>query len=503
MVSIKRNAGAWLVALGGVTVCGLLGFMALAVVSAPAGTLRQALLALGALLLLAAGALAVLVVRNVLRPLQRGVQVAQRIISGDLEPPQGLDANSAKLLRVLDELREQTFKIVNDVRTRALSVATSSGHIQADQASFTSAIRNQAEAVERTASSLEQLTAAVQHNADNAASGHSLATSALTLASQGGDVMQQVIQTMGTIRGSSSKIVDIIGVIDGIAFQTNILALNAAVEAARAGEQGRGFAVVASEVRSLATRSAEAAKAVKALIDESVTAVNSGASLVDRAGETMQQIMGSVQRVTEIMTEMSAAAREQSEGIAEINDAIVKIDAGTQQNHSIMETSAEPVQALHQQTIALTEAVSHFKLGEQEFASDADAIAMVQRATQFVKVHGIRALVDDVLKYENSQFLDRDLYLVVYDMSTGRCLVHGINKRLENKEVQNLKDVDGKLFINEIFKQARAGGHGPVTYKWIHPLSQKTQTKAAHFAACGDLVYTCGAYVKEPAHAVA
>jgi methyl-accepting chemotaxis protein len=460
----------------------------------PEGGARTAGGVLGALALASIALAAYVVSVRALRPLRDAAEGALRITQGDLmNPVADAAALQEPLLRALEELREHVFKIVTDVRSRTLAIATSSSHISSDQAVFAGAVRSQADALETTASSFEQLTAAVEHNAENAARAHDLATSTLTLAAQGGEVVEQVVQTMGSIRGGAHKIVDIIGVIDGIAFQTNILALNAAVEAARAGEQGRGFAVVANEVRNLATRSAEAAKQIKSLIEASVGSVDNGATLVDRAGSTMKEIVASVQRVTQIMTDMSSAAREQSAGISEINRAVVEIDSATQRNASLIDKAGEPVQALHVQAASLTDAVAYFKLGDKEFASEEDAVALVQRAAQFVRAHGAAALIDDVNRQDKGQFVDRDLYLSIYSPHA-QCLAHGNNKRLIGIDARNFKDVDGKAFVSEIVHMAAAQGKGRLTYKWINPLSQKAGVKLAYFEKHGDIVLSCGAY---------
>jgi methyl-accepting chemotaxis protein len=443
---------------------------------------------------LAVAACAVIAMRAGARPLRIAAEGAKRVAAGNVAEPIAPSQDGAdELLKALEEMREQTFKIVNDVRTRTLAIATSSGHIGADQAAFASMVRTQADALDSTASSLEELTAAVEHSAAHSARAHQMASSALTLASEGGSAVQQVVHTMGTIRTSSNKIVDIIGVIDGIAFQTNILALNAAVEAARAGEEGRGFAVVASEVRSLATRSAEAAKAVKALIEESVQAVEAGAGLVERAGDTMHQVVGSVTQVAETITELSASARQQSAGIGEINRAITEIDEATKRYASVIERAAEPVKALHEQASGLTDAVSFFKLGEREFASMDDAVALVHRAAQHLKSHGREAFLAEVHKLDKSQFIDRDLYLSIYDMNV-QCVAHGVNARLVGIDGRNFKDMDGEAFVSEIVTQAKTKGSGTITYKWLNPLTQKAMLKSTYFERQGDLVLSCGAY---------
>jgi len=460
----------------------------------PDGGGRVALFLWGVLCLAALFWLAWLARRHLMVPLRLATQAAQRISQGDLGQAVGAgEQESDPLLRALEELRLQTFRIVGDVRSRTLAIAASAGYIGTDQAAFGGEVRSQADALESTASSFEQLTAAVEQNADSARQAQRLSTSALDLASNGGAVMQQVVQTMGAIRSGSRKIADIIGVIDGIAFQTNILALNAAVEAARAGEQGRGFAVVASEVRTLATRSAEAAKAIKALIEESVRSVDGGAGQVEQAGRAMEDIVQSVRNVSEIMTGMSEAASEQSVGIAEINKTVVEIDAATQKNAMLIERAGEPVKALHALAVNLTEAVSYFHLGEHEFASEGDAAKLVRQGAEFVREHGAQALLDDVNRREEGHFLDRDLYLSVYS-SDYHVIAHGTNPRLVGVDGRHMKDTDGKLFLAEIVDQAVAAGKGWLSYKWVNPLTQKVGLKTAYFEKHDGMVIACGAY---------
>jgi methyl-accepting chemotaxis protein len=244
---------------------------------------------------------------------------------------------------------------------------------------LSSRTEEQAGSLEETASSMEELTSTVQQNADNALQANQLAQSATAVAQKGGEVVSQVVSTMGAINDSAKKIVDIISVIDGIAFQTNILALNAAVEAARAGEQGRGFAVVASEVRNLAQRSAGAAKEIKALISDSVEKVDAGSRLVDQAGTTMEEIVDSIKRVTDIMNEIAAASREQATGINQVNDAITQMDQVTQQNAALVEEAAAAAQSLQDQSVQLAKTVSTFKL-------DATVASMSSSAHELSKV---------------------------------------------------------------------------------------------------------------------
>jgi len=292
-------------------------------------------------------------------------RVAQRIAAGDLAEEvevKGKDANS--LLGAMHAMQLQLTSVVTGIKESAEAIGSGTKQIAAGNADLSSRTEEQASSLEETASSMEELTSTVKQNAENAKQANQLALGASTVAVKGGQVVGQVVTTMSSINESSKKIVDIIGVIDGIAFQTNILALNAAVEAARAGEQGRGFAVVASEVRNLAQRSAAAAKEIKALIGDSVDKVGAGTKLVDEAGKTMEEIVSSVKRVTDIMSEITAASQEQSAGIEQVNTAITQMDEVTQQNASLVEEAAAAAESLEEQAQNLEAAVAVFKLAK-------------------------------------------------------------------------------------------------------------------------------------------
>lgn len=313
-------------------------------------------------------ALAVFLARLISRSLKEAVAVAQTVASGDLTSRIEVKSKdeTGQLLQALRDMNRSLVTIVTEVREGTDAISVSSRQITTGNLDLSSRTEEQASSLEETAASMEELTATVKQNASNAEQAREYAVAASDVANKGGSVVAKVVDTMDAINASSKKIVDIIGVIDSIAFQTNILALNAAVEAARAGEQGRGFAVVASEVRNLAQRSAGAAKEIKALIDDSVGKVDEGSRLVGDAGSTMREIVGSVNRMTSIMSEISNASAEQTSGIEQVNQAISQMDEVTQQNAALVEESAAAAQSMQDQAGKLAELVARFKLsGEQ------------------------------------------------------------------------------------------------------------------------------------------
>ncbi|CAN5495352.1 methyl-accepting chemotaxis protein [soil metagenome] len=328
---------------------------------------RQTLMlgSVAALIVLGFGmAVASVLVRSIRVPLQRSIEAARAISQGDLT--QRIETTRTdefgELMGALAHMNESLANIVSQVRTSTDSIGTASSEIASGNADLSSRTEQTASNLQQTASSMEQLTGTVRQSAASASSANELAGSATLVARRGGEVVERVVSTMQEINASSKKIADIIGTIDGIAFQTNILALNAAVEAARAGEQGRGFAVVASEVRALAQRSAEAAKEIKSLIGASVDKVELGARLVGNAGETMNEIVMSVQRVTDIIAEISSAASEQSDGIGQVSTAVSQLDQMTQQNAALVEESAAAAESLRSQAGKLSEVVGTFQL---------------------------------------------------------------------------------------------------------------------------------------------
>lgn len=315
-----------------------------------------------------AGVIAFYISRGITAPLNRAVSVAEQVAAGDLtaEIKQSQKDETGRLLQALAVMNQKLKEIVKEVRHGTDAMVTASSQIATGNLDLSSRTEEQASSLEETASSMEELTSTVKQNADHSRNASTLASRASQIAQQGGNVVEKVVQTMSSINESSNKIVDIISVIDSIAFQTNILALNAAVEAARAGEQGRGFAVVASEVRVLAQRSATAAKEIKELIQNSVDKVSSGSQLVAEAGQTMTEVVASIQQVTNIVTEISDATREQSDGIEQVNQAVMQMDQVTQQNAALVEEAAAAAQSMQDQAQRLSKVVSVFRIDQSD-----------------------------------------------------------------------------------------------------------------------------------------
>jgi methyl-accepting chemotaxis protein len=320
--------------------------------------------AIGIVMFLLGVVVATVITGTIIKPLHQAGHVVDFIAQGDLtETIESVGKDeAAKMLQSLKVMQQNLMHALHQIQEGSEAIHVASKEIASGNSDLSNRTEAQASSLEETASSMEEITATVRQNSNNAKQANELVLSASAIAIKGGKVVSRVVSTMGSIKESSRKIVDIISVIDGIAFQTNILALNAAVEAARAGEQGRGFAVVAAEVRNLAQRSASAAKEIKTLISDSVEQVDSGGRLVDEAGQTMQEIVGSVKRVADIMSEISAASHEQSSGIEEVNLAVTQMDEMTQQNAALVEQAAAAAQSMQDQSRKLDDAVRMFKL---------------------------------------------------------------------------------------------------------------------------------------------
>jgi len=326
--------------------------------------------------------------RSISRPLQEAVEIARHVSGGDLTSNIVVKSRDelGQLMQSLKTMNDNLARIVGDVRQGTDTIAAASTEIASGNLDLSNRTEQQAGSLEETASAMEELTATVKQNADNAIQANQLAETASAIAVKGSTVVSRVVETMASINESSKKVVDIIAVIDGIAFQTNILALNAAVEAARAGEQGRGFAVVASEVRNLAQRSATAAKEIKELIGNSVSKVDAGAALVDEAGATMGEILDSIKRVTGIMGDISSANREQTMGIEQINNAITQMDEVTQKNAALVEEAAAAAASMQSQSSSLASLVAVFKLNEQDVAGVRYATRQISGSSTVARV---------------------------------------------------------------------------------------------------------------------
>ncbi len=307
---------------------------------------------------------AIIITKSIVTPLNEAIHIAHVVASGDLTGNivSEFTDEPGQLLGAMQKMSDSLSEAIGQVQVSTETISLASKEIAAGNMNLSARTEAQASSLEETAASMEQLTSTVKHNSDNAIQANKLAQAASEVAVRGGGVVSEVVSTMGTINESARKIVDIISVIDGIAFQTNILALNAAVEAARAGEQGRGFAVVAAEVRNLAQRSAAAAKEIKELIGNSVSNVDAGSKLVNEAGSTMTEVVESIRRVTEIMAEITSASQEQFQGISQVNQAVVEMDNVTQQNSALVEEAAAAASALEEQTVQLREVAKTFKL---------------------------------------------------------------------------------------------------------------------------------------------
>ncbi len=434
-----------------------------------------------------------------LRPLAQATHTARKLATGDLTIRLQTKRTDevGQLLTSINSIGQGLANVVWNIRHGTKTLSTATNEIAAGNLDLSSRTEQQASSLEETASAMEEMTSTVKENAANAEQANQLARTASEVAVKGGNVVSEVVNTMDSINQSSKKIVDIISVIDGIAFQTNILALNAAVEAARAGEQGRGFAVVAGEVRSLAQRSSAAAREIKGLIEDSVQKVQSGSKLVAHAGETMSEVVASIKRVDNIMHEISSASREQSIGIEQVNQAIAQMDQVTQQNAALVEQAAAAAESLQSQTTELNNVVDVFKIKSGSHGTADEATEMVTRAIEAMHEKGRDATFAEI-NNKLGPFCDRDLYVVVYDMN-GKNLAHGANPALIGKDLINAKDGAGNLFIQERLSIIKTHGKGWQDYLFLNPISKQMEAKSMYLDKYQDLIVGCGVYKEEGA----
>lgn len=434
--------------------------------------------------------------RSVTHSMANSIGIARTIASGNLNNRIEIKTKDefGELEEALRDMNNALQNVVWHVRQGVETVNIATQEIASGNQDLSSRTEEQASSLEETASSMEELTSTVRQNADNARQANQLAMTASNVAVRSGEVVSQVVDTMHAIHDSSKKIADIISVIDGIAFQTNILALNAAVEAARAGELGRGFAVVATEVRNLAQRSANAAKEIKTLIDDSVGKIELGNRQVDQAGATMSEVVSSVKRVTDIMSEISAATEEQSDGIEQVNRAVAQMDNVTQQNAALVEQAAAAAESLKGQTTELANVISVFKVKSEKYGTTNEAAEMVHNAVAYLKEHGREKGFAEICN-RLGRFNDRDLYVVVYDLK-GRNLAHGAFPAMVGKDLIDAKDGAGKFYVRERLEIVNANDRGWQNYTFTNPVTKQMEPKAMYLEKLDDYIVGCGAYTK-------
>lgn len=437
--------------------------------------------------------------------ISRIIRVADRIASGELltgRQAAGDDSSNNdadRLWGAIMKMNTSLGRIVRQVRASAEVIATASHSIAEGHGQLSQRTEEQAASVEETAAGIQHLADTFHQNAQHCKRAETLSDAAAQVAVKAAGEMEAMTRTMQRIDGSAHKVSDILSTVEGIAFQTNILALNAAVEAARAGEQGRGFAVVASEVRSLAQRSSVAAQEIKALIAGSVQNVDEGKVTVDAAARTMQQVVASVQQVRAVIEEIAQASLDQSAGVAEINRAIAQIDGTTQQNAALVEEATTAAISFQQESAALLEAVSRFKLDRSD--ERARAIGLVKKVAEHVRrAGGERACAD--LNRRDARFDQGDYYVFAIDMGGTRRAYPPDPTKVGINGIED-RDEDGRYFCRELIDMARTAGAGWCDFKYLNPASGRIQPKSVYVERAGDLILGCGIYLQGSASAAA
>ena len=410
-----------------------------------------------------------------------------------------LEGESGRVIDSVHQMNRDLVDIVRHVRASAQRIKSAASEIAAGSGDLSHRTEEQASSLEQTAASMEELTSTVKQNSENAGQANALAHRATLVATHGGEIVTRVVETMNEMQQSSKKIVEIVSLIDSIAFQTNILALNAAVEAARAGEHGRGFAVVAAEVRSLAQRSADSAKEVKQLIYSSVERVDGGSKLVSDAGATMKEIVTTVRHVSELMAGIADASAQQTAGIQEINQTILTMEQVTQQNAALVEETIAASHLFEDEVENLQEVVGHFKLDRAEGRHT--CVALVRRGVAHIEDSGKHKACDD-FDDPRGGYIFGEFYISAFDVHGVR-MANGLDPASRGEHIYESRDADGKQHVRAIIEKAKLRGKGWEDYKWTNPITRRIEPKSVYFELIDDVVVTCGIYRAETAQAQA